>query len=157
MFRGAFPSTIHPSPERVALRSSLRPRGPIGAGDERRRLTAPRSPSVSQSLMSVSPARTITDAARLGTVLGIWAHPDDEAMLTAGLMAAAREAGNRVVCVTATLGEHGTDDPGCWPPGRLARIRECELRALLAALGVTEHHLLGLTDGTCAAAPFDAV
>jgi LmbE family N-acetylglucosaminyl deacetylase len=112
---------------------------------------------MSTFLRTLTGSGPITDAARLGTVLGIWAHPDDEAMLTAGLMAAAREAGNRVVCVTATLGEHGTDDPGCWPPGRLARIRECELRASLAALGVTEHHLLGLTDGTCAAAPFDAV
>ena len=94
----------------------------------------------------------IADAARLGTVLGIWAHPDDEAFLSAGLMAAARDAGNRVVCVTATLGERGTDDPSRWPPHRLGAVRGHELRASLAALDVTEHHLLGLTDGTCAAA-----
>jgi hypothetical protein len=50
----------------------------------------------------------ITNAVGLGTVLGIWAHPDDEAFLSAGLMAAARDVGQRVVCVTATLGEHGT-------------------------------------------------
>jgi LmbE family N-acetylglucosaminyl deacetylase len=112
---------------------------------------------MSQSLMSLSPARTITDAARLGTVLGIWAHPDDEAFLSAGLMAAARDAGQRVVCVTATLGEHGTSDPGSWPPNRMARVRERELQASLAALGVTEHHLLGLTDGTCAAAPHELI
>jgi LmbE family N-acetylglucosaminyl deacetylase len=110
------------------------------------------------SVVSVmSPARTITDAAQLGTVLGIWAHPDDEAFLSAGLMAAARDAGRRVVCVTATLGEHGTSDPGSWPPNRMARVRERELQASLAALGVTEHHLLGLTDGTCAAAPHELV
>jgi LmbE family N-acetylglucosaminyl deacetylase len=53
----------------------------------------------------------ITNAVDLGTVLGIWAHPDDETFLSAGLMAAAREADKRVVCATATLGEHGTDDP----------------------------------------------
>jgi LmbE family N-acetylglucosaminyl deacetylase len=99
----------------------------------------------------------ISDVTRLGTVLGIWAHPDDEAFLSAGLMAAARDAGQRVVCVTATLGEHGTDDPGSWPPRRMARVRERELHASMAALGVTEHHLLGLTDGTCAAAPHDRV
>ena len=112
---------------------------------------------MSQSLLSPSPARTITDAARLGTVLGIWAHPDDEAFLSAGLMAAARDAGRRVVCVTATLGEHGTSDPGSWPPNRMARVRERELQASLAALGVTEHHLLGLTDGTCADAPHELI
>ena len=112
---------------------------------------------MSTSFRTLSRRGPITDAARLGTVLGIWAHPDDEAFLAAGLMAAARDAGNRVVCVTATLGEHGTDDPGRWPPGRLAKVRERELQASLAALGVTEHHLLGLVDGTCAAAPHDAV
>jgi LmbE family N-acetylglucosaminyl deacetylase len=100
---------------------------------------------------------TITDVADLGTVLGIWAHPDDEAFLSGGLMAAAAAAGRRVVCVTATLGEHGTADPQLWPPDRLRRVRALELRASLAALGVTEHHLLGITDGTCAAQPQDAV
>ena len=99
----------------------------------------------------------ITDAGELGTVLGIWAHPDDEAFLSAGLMAAARDAGHRVVCVTATLGEHGTDDPQRWPPQRLAEVRAHEARASLAALGVTEHHLLGIGDGTFAAQPHDVV
>ena len=99
----------------------------------------------------------ITDAACLGTLLGIWAHPDDEAFLSAGLMAAARDAGNRVVCVTATLGEHGTDDPSGWPPRRLRKVRERELTSSLAALGVTEHVLLGLTDGSCAHADRAAV
>jgi LmbE family N-acetylglucosaminyl deacetylase len=95
--------------------------------------------------------------ADLGTVLGVWAHPDDEVYLSGGLMAAVRDAGNRVVCVTATLGEHGTADAGRWPPERLARIRSAELRASLAVLGVTEHHQLGLPDGGCAAQPFDEV
>ena len=112
---------------------------------------------MSISLPHHAGSRPLTDVTRLGTVLGIWAHPDDEAFLSAGLMAAARDAGQRVVCVTATLGEHGTDDPGSWPPTRMARVRERELHASLAALGVTEHHLLGLTDGTCAAAPHDLI
>lgn len=99
----------------------------------------------------------ITDAADLGTVLGVWAHPDDEAFLSGGLMAAAAAAGRRVVCVTATLGEHGTADPRRWPPQRLGPVREHELRACLAALGVTEHHLLGITDGRCDAAPHEAL
>ena len=99
----------------------------------------------------------ITNAADLGTVLGIWAHPDDEAFLSGGLMAAARDAGQRVVCVTATLGEFGTIDPHRWPPQRLGPVRAHELRASLAALDVTEHHLLGITDGTCARQPRDAI
>src|SRR5438034_1318569 len=38
----------------------------------------------------------------LGTVLGVFGHPDDETYLMAGLMAHTRDEGNRVVCVTAT-------------------------------------------------------
>ena len=45
------------------------------------------------------------DASALGTVLTVWAHPDDEAYLAGGLLAAVRDAGNRAVCVTATRGE----------------------------------------------------
>ena len=84
-----------------------------------------------------------------GTLLGVWAHPDDEAYLSAGLMAAARRRGERVVVVTATAGEHGTDDPTTWPPRRLAALRRRELRASLAAVGVTEHYDLGFPDGGC--------
>lgn len=93
---------------------------------------------------------TITDVSQLGTVLGVWAHPDDEAFLTAGLMLLARRAGNRVVCVTATAGEHGTDRPDEWPPARLAEVRTREHRAALAELDVSEVHHLGYVDGTCA-------
>jgi LmbE family N-acetylglucosaminyl deacetylase len=91
--------------------------------------------------------------ARLGTVLGIWAHPDDEAYLSGGLMAMARHSGARVVCVTATRGELGTPDPEVWPPHRLAAERAGELARCLAVLGVTEHHWLGYRDGGCAAVP----
>jgi LmbE family N-acetylglucosaminyl deacetylase len=89
----------------------------------------------------------------MGTVLGIWAHPDDEAYLSGGLMALARESGSRVVCVTATRGELGTPDPQRWPPERLAAERTVELARCLEILGVTEHRWLGYADGGCAAAP----
>ena len=93
-----------------------------------------------------------TDIAALGTILGIWAHPDDEAYLSGGLMALARANGQRVVCVTATRGELGTADPVAWPPDRLAAERTRELAECLAILGVHEHHWLDYRDGGCAAA-----
>ena len=97
-------------------------------------------------------------AAGLGTVFGIFAHPDDEAYLAGGLMAAAVDAGARVVCLTATRGERGTPDPVAWPPARLAAVREAELAASLEILGVTEHRVLGYPDGGCAAVrPDEAV
>ena len=84
----------------------------------------------------------------LGTVLGVWAHPDDEAYLSAGVMAQARASGQRVVVATATYGELGAADGT--PPARLAAIRRHELAASLAVVGVTEHRWLGYADGGCA-------
>lgn len=91
--------------------------------------------------------------AQLGTILGIWAHPDDEAYLSAGVMALARDSGSRVVCVTATRGELGTADPVTWPPDRLAATRTDELARCLEILGVSEHYWLGYRDGNCADVP----
>ena len=65
--------------------------------------------------------------------MSVWAHPDDEAYLCGGLMAAAVDAGSRVVCVTATRGELGVTDPVRWPPERLAEIREAEMAECLRA------------------------
>ena len=84
----------------------------------------------------------------LGTILGVWAHPDDEGYLSAALMADAARSGRRVTCVTATRGEAA--DPERWPPDELARIRELELEASLAILGVTDHRWLDYHDGECA-------
>lgn len=99
------------------------------------------------------------DAARavaeLGTIMGVWAHPDDEAFLSAGLMRLALENQQRVVCVTATKGELGTSDPFVWPPDQLAPARSVELAASLAAVSDgldarIEHHWLDHRDGRCA-------
>ena len=82
-----------------------------------------------------------------GTLLSVWAHPDDETYLSGGLMAAATDSGRRVVCVSATAGELGTPDPVAWPPTRLAALRRWEALAAMAVLGVTDHRFLGLPDG----------
>jgi len=84
----------------------------------------------------------ITD---LGTVLGVWAHPDDEAFLSAAVMAQARDAGQRVVVATATGGEAGGN----------GEERSRELMRSLAAVGVTEHEFLGFHDGHCDGVPMD--
>ena len=99
-----------------------------------------------------APVRHASEVAALGTVLGVWAHPDDEAYLSGGLMALARDAGQRVVCLTATRGELGTNDPWLWPPHQLAVERTIELGRCLDILGRPEHRWLGFPDGRCAAA-----
>lgn len=106
-----------------------------------------------QAIAHAGVVRSAADVPRLGTVLGVWAHPDDEAYLSGGLMAAARDAGSRVVCVTATRGELGTPDPRAWPPERLAAERTRELARCLGILGVTEHRWLGYPDGGCPEVP----
>jgi LmbE family N-acetylglucosaminyl deacetylase len=88
--------------------------------------------------------------AQLGTILGVWAHPDDETYVCGGLFAAAAAAGSRVACITATRGEAGSLDHVRWPPSELADVRTKELDEALATLGVTEHYWLDYPDGGCA-------
>ncbi len=96
-----------------------------------------------------------TTVADIGSLLGVWAHPDDEAYLSSALMASVRRTGGRVVVATATRGEHGTPDPEACPPDVLARIRERELMASLAQIDVREHQWLGHSDGSLPAVPFE--
>jgi LmbE family N-acetylglucosaminyl deacetylase len=91
----------------------------------------------------------IDEIGTLGSILGIWAHPDDETYLSGGLMATAAARAQRVVCITATAGELGTSDRHP-DPAALAPRRRRELAAALTTLGVREHVVLGLPDGGCA-------
>jgi LmbE family N-acetylglucosaminyl deacetylase len=88
-------------------------------------------------------------------LLGVWAHPDDEAYLSAGLMARVVEAGGSVTILTATSGEKGTDDPSRYDTAEFAAFRRSELTASAAALGVTDVRFLGLRDGECEVADDD--
>jgi LmbE family N-acetylglucosaminyl deacetylase len=91
------------------------------------------------------------DITDLGTILSLWAHPDDEGYCCGSIMANAVRNGQRVVCVTATRGELGSTDESRWPNGpELAAIRTDELAASLAVLGVTEHAWFDYPDGGCA-------
>lgn len=85
----------------------------------------------------------------LGTILCIWAHPDDETWAAAGIMANAVGQGQNVICVTATRGEKGVTDAKRWPSSQLGAIRTQELESALRVLGVSEHHWLGYIDGGC--------
>jgi LmbE family N-acetylglucosaminyl deacetylase len=95
----------------------------------------------------------MTDTASLGSIMGIWAHPDDETFASAGLMAAAVQNGQSVACVTATRGESGVQDAKKWPADQLGDIREQELHNALEILGIQNHHWLGYADGGCRDVP----
>ncbi|GAA0389741.1 PIG-L family deacetylase [Microbispora corallina] len=78
------------------------------------------------------------------TAVFFHAHPDDEALLTAGTMAMLAAEGHRVVLVVATAGERGLAD---LPHGEeLAKARTGELHRSAAALGCARVVLLGYGD-----------
>jgi LmbE family N-acetylglucosaminyl deacetylase len=86
------------------------------------------------------------------TLLCVHAHPDDEALFTAGVMARYAAEGVRSVLVTCTDGSLGYAPDGTGPtdPGHdrelVAAAREEELRASAALLGVDRLELLGYRD-----------
>lgn len=87
--------------------------------------------------------------ASLGTIMGVWAHPDDESFMTGGLVSIAAANGQTVICVTATKGELGIQDESKWSAEKLADIRAAEIADAMKILGVKHHHFLGYTDGSC--------
>lgn len=90
---------------------------------------------------------------QLGSILGVWAHPDDETFMVGGLLSIAASGGQRVACVTATKGEAGVQNPERWPAETLGETRAAELTAALEILGVGSHQWLGFTDGDCKNVP----
>jgi LmbE family N-acetylglucosaminyl deacetylase len=81
------------------------------------------------------------------TTLGIWAHPDDEVFVSGGLMRQGALRGERVVCIHMTRGEGGLYYRRKCAPHYLARVRERELDASLARLGVHEQRFFDYPDG----------
>ncbi len=83
----------------------------------------------------------------VATLVCFHAHPDDEAIATAGVMASAAAAGHRVVLVVATGGEQGEVPDGFLEPGeRLADRRLVETHASASLLGVSRVEFLGYGD-----------
>lgn len=84
---------------------------------------------------------------QLGTILGVWAHPDDEVFSCGGILAIAAANGQKVMCMTATRGEAGVQDPERWPPEKLGAIRTEELEKAYEILGIREHCWFDYPDG----------
>ena len=88
------------------------------------------------------------------TVVFVHAHPDDEALLTSGTMAALTAHGHRVVLVVATAGEAGLS-VGTLRTG-LGERRLAELHASADILGVSRVEVLGYADSGLADDPAPA-
>jgi LmbE family N-acetylglucosaminyl deacetylase len=82
-------------------------------------------------------------------LLGVFAHPDDEVFCAGGTMARAAEAGAEVMIVSATRGERGQIRDATVATRRtLGAVRESELSAAAAELGVQRVQVLAYPDGT---------
>jgi LmbE family N-acetylglucosaminyl deacetylase len=83
----------------------------------------------------------------MATLVFLHAHPDDEAIMTAGTMARASDDGHRVVAVFATRGELGETPPGLLAEGEtLAQRRSDEARRAGTVLGVARVEFLPYHD-----------
>ncbi len=82
------------------------------------------------------------------TLVSFHAHPDDEALLTAGTLARAAAEGHRVVLVVATSGEAGLAASAytAGPEASLGTVRRAELERSAAALGCARVVWLGYAD-----------
>ena len=81
------------------------------------------------------------------TLVCLHAHPDDEALLTAGVMAKAAAEGHRVVLVVATRGDVGEVAGDFLTEGEgLGDRRWRELERSAALLGVARIEWLGYAD-----------
>jgi LmbE family N-acetylglucosaminyl deacetylase len=88
------------------------------------------------------------------SLLFCFAHPDDETFLAAGIACLYGQQGVHLALATATLGEAGKcGDPPLCSREELPAVRERELRAATALLGLGEPTLLGYRDRELASAP----
>jgi LmbE family N-acetylglucosaminyl deacetylase len=80
------------------------------------------------------------------TIVSFHAHPDDEALLTAGTLAKAAAQGHRVVLVSATDGAAGLAAASFGTATELGAHRLAELHRSAEAIGASRVELLGYAD-----------
>jgi N-acetylglucosamine malate deacetylase 2 len=82
-----------------------------------------------------------------GSVLAVFAHPDDEQLVTGLLIRAAKDERIGTAALTATKGEAGTARPQISRPEDLGWVRKAEALKNTWALGVDYHSVLDFPDG----------
>ncbi len=80
------------------------------------------------------------------SVLAVFAHPDDEQLVTGLLIRAARDEAIRTAALTATKGEAGTPMPQISRLEDLGQVRKAEALKNTWALGVDYHDVLDFPD-----------
>ena len=103
---------------------------------------------------AVPRARSLLTPGQSGTVMAIWAHPDDE-ITSAGTLAELAREGATVVLVYVTRGEAARDTG--YSREELATVRRKEAQAAGATLGARAVEVLDWPDGGLATADGEAV
>ena len=117
--------------------------------------SAARSP---QPLSAPSPAATFAGVSDSNGLLLLLAHPDDESFMLAATAARTAAAGRRVALVCATRGQAGSAGvPPLASREELPALREQELRAACAILGIELVALLDHEDKQLGSADTDAM
>jgi N-acetylglucosamine malate deacetylase 2 len=95
---------------------------------------------------------------RSPVLLAVFAHPDDETFRCGGTLALLAQRGVRVHVLTATRGQAGScGDPPLCRRDDLPSVRERELQAACAALGIEPPRLLDYQDGQLADADRETI
>jgi LmbE family N-acetylglucosaminyl deacetylase len=88
---------------------------------------------------------------KMGSLLAVLAHPDDEVFRCGGTLALLAQRGVRVQVLTATRGQAGSlGDPPLCSRQELGAMRDAELRCACDALGILPPILLDYEDGALA-------
>ncbi len=91
-------------------------------------------------------------------VIFVFAHPDDECVYSAGLIAKLTKSGITVKLITATKGEMGSvGNPPLCTQEELGQVRAQELRNAAKILGIADIYFLGYMDGTLNKVPKEKV
>jgi LmbE family N-acetylglucosaminyl deacetylase len=89
-------------------------------------------------------------------VLGVYAHPDDEAFCAGGTFARYASAGSDIMVVSATQGQAGQIRSAHLATRKpIAQVREAELRLACARIGVSHVECWDYADGMLAEADGD--
>ncbi len=90
----------------------------------------------------------MTAAPAITSVLGVFAHPDDETIMAGGTLAMLHAQGVLTHLVCATRGEGGErgEPPVVADQAALGPVREAELRCAAETLGISSLTLLGYID-----------
>ncbi len=88
------------------------------------------------------------------TILGVFAHPDDEGFGAGGTLAMLVDKGNHVTLICATNGDVGEiSDPALATPETLGQVRQQEMLEAMKVTGVKDVRFLGYRDSGMVGTP----